>query len=260
MNLFVRDMERLTEAVLKLAGLVEEMIQAAIRSLCDRKPDLAQRVIRGDRIINRLEVRIEEDGLRILALYDPVAGDLRRVAAALKINHELERIADLAVGIARRALALAEDSRVIPIPKDLETMTVLAVAMVRESLDAFVDADADRSRTVIALDDEVDRCHRRVIDALKATMRVRPDRLDAGLHLCSAAGHLERIADHATNIAKAVVYLSEGTLIRHRDEGPSLARRAAATGGDDREPLGAGLPGLGVRPILRFQDFRFLMD
>ncbi|MEO6811957.1 MAG: phosphate signaling complex protein PhoU [Isosphaeraceae bacterium] len=214
-SLFVRDMKRLTTAVLKLAALVEEMIQASVRSLCDHDPVLARRVIRRDRIIDRMEVRIAEDCLRVLALHDPVASDLRRVIAVLKINNELERIADLAVSIAQRLLALDEDPQVVPIPEDMEVMTALVVEMVRGSLDALVETDAGRGRAVIALDDEVDHQHRQLIDKIKTMIRVRPDRLDAGLHLFSAAGHLERIADHATNIAEEVVYLKEGAIIRH---------------------------------------------
>ena len=148
----------------------------------------------------------------MLVLHDPVAGDLRRVTTALKINNELERVADLAVSIAERALALADDPRVIPIPEDLETMAGVVLAMVRDSIDAYVDAHAYLARAVITMDDEVDRRHRRIIDELKATMRARPDRLDAALHLFSAAAHLERIADHATNIAEEVIYLKEGTI------------------------------------------------
>lgn len=223
-SLFVRDMERLTGVVMKLAALVEEMIQTAVRSLCDHRPDLAHQVIRGDLVIDRLEVRIEKDCLRVLALHDPVAGDLRRVVAVLKINNELERVADLAVSVAQRTLALADDPQVIPIPEELESMTGLVVEMVRGSLDALVGADADRGRAVIALDDEVDRHHRRIIDELKAMIRARPDRLDAGLHLFSAAAHLERIADHATNIAEEVVYLKEGSIIRHHHEKATGAR------------------------------------
>jgi phosphate transport system protein len=214
-SLFVRDMERLTAAVLKLAALVEEMIQTSVRSLCDHDPALARRVIRGDRVIDRMEVRIAEDCLRVLALHDPVAGDLRRVIAVLKINNELERIADLAVSIAQRSLALDDGPQVVPIPEDMEAMTSLVVDMVHGSLDALVDVDAGQGRAVIALDDQVDHQHRQLIDKLKAMIRVRPDRLDAGLHLFSAAAHLERIADHATNIAEEVVYLKEGAIIRH---------------------------------------------
>lgn len=203
-SLFIRDMERLTSAPLKLAALVEEMIRASVRSRCDHDPALARRVIRGDRTIDRMEVRIAEDRLRVLALRDPVAGDLRRVIAVLKINNELERIADPAVvSIAQRSLALDDGPGVVPIPEDMEVMTGLVVDMVRGSLDA--PADVGRGRAVIALDDEVDHQQHRLIGKLKTMIRRR----------APGAAHLERIADRATNIAEEVVYLKEGAIIRH---------------------------------------------
>jgi phosphate transport system protein len=245
MNLFVRDMELLTGSILERAAIVEEGTHAAIRSLCDRKPDVAQQVVRGDAVIDRMEVRIEQDCLRMLVLHDPVAGDLRRVTTALKINNELERVADLAVSIGQRALALADDPRVIPIPEDLESMAGVVLAMVRDSIDAYVDAHADLARAAITMDDEVDRQHRRMIDELKAMMRARPDRLDTALHLFSAAAHLERIADHATNIAEEVIYLKEGAIIRHRKGEVGEARGPARAG---REPFPSGRRDRNSRP------------
>ena len=232
MKPFVRDMGLLTGSILELAALAEERIHAAIRSLCDRKPEAAQRVVRGDAVVDQMEVRIEEDCLRMLAPHDPVAGDLRRVTAVLKINNELGRAAELAVGIAERALALADDPRVIPIPEDLETMAGVVLAMLRDGIDAYAAADAYLARAVITMDHEVDRRHRRILDHLKAVMRARPDRLDAALELFSAAAHLERIADHATNIAEEVIYLKEATIIRHRtgDVGDARGPAQAARG------------------------------
>lgn len=242
MNLFARDMERLTGATLELAALVEEMIRSAIRSLCDRDAALAQQVVRGDAVIDQMEVLIEADCLRILALHDPVAGDLRRVVAVLKINNELERIADLAVSMAQRALDLAADASAVPIPEDLETMAERAAAMVRGSLDALVAGDARRAREVIAQDDGLDHLHRRVIGALKALMRARPEWLDAGLGLFAAAAHLERIGDHATNIAEEVVYLAEGTIIRHHRGEAAPARRGRAPTVRPAPRRGAAIP------------------
>lgn len=215
MRVFERELEQITASLLWLAGLVEERIGDAIRALCDRRPELAEAVIRGDEVIDWLEVRIELDCLQFLAKHDPIASDLRRVAAILKANHELERMADRAVSIAQRARALGDLPPVIPIPRELETMADEAVAMVRVGLDSFVEADAHRARSVIARDDEVDRLHRRAISALKVAMRDHPDAIDEGLHLFTAAGSLERIADHATNIAEEAVYLAEGAIIRH---------------------------------------------
>ena len=163
-NLFVRDMEPLTGSILELATLVEERIDAAVRSLCDRKPDVAQQVVRGDAVIDRMEVRIKEDCLRTLVMHDAVAGDLRRVTTVLKINNELGRVADLAVSIAQRVLALTDDPQVIPIPEELQRMAGLVLAMVRDSIDAYVNAHAYLARAVITMDDDVDRQHRRIID------------------------------------------------------------------------------------------------
>ncbi len=211
----------MTGAILRLAALVEEMIREAVRALCDARPELAEEVAGSEEAIDRLEVEIEEECLRILALYDPVAGDLRRVAAVLKVNHELERMADLAAGIARRTVALASECHVVPICEHLEEMAALAAEMVRGGIDALVDADAARARAVIALDDEADRLYLGIIDELKRMMRAGEDRLEAGLLLFSAAANLERIADHATNIAEEVVYMKEGVIIRHLDSAPT---------------------------------------
>lgn len=213
-------MERLTEATLKVAAVVEEMIREAVCSLCDARTDLAQRVLATESAVDRFEVEIEERCFRILALHDPVAGDLRRVTAALKVNLELERMADLTAGIARRAMALASSGPAVSMPEGMEEMAVLAAEMVRGSLDAFVDGDADRARVVIADDDAVDRRCREVIDELRLMMRSSEVGVDAGLALFSAAANLERIADHATNIAEEVVYQKEGLIIRHGHSAP----------------------------------------
>lgn len=226
MRRFDRDLDRITVAILRLATLVEERIFDAVRALCDRRPDLADGVIDGDVVIDQLEVCIEEDCLAFLAKHDPVAGDLRRIAAVLKVNHELERMADEAVSIAQRALALSGLPPTIPVPEELEAMTSQVVAMVRGSLDAFVDSDAAGACNVIDSDDDVDRSCRHLIDVTKEIIRKDPSALDVGLHLFSAASHLERIADHATNIAEEVVYLSVGSIIRHRhEEVPDDVRR-----------------------------------
>lgn len=217
MSQFVRDMERATARTLELAALVEEMIREAILALDALHVEAALRVIRRDEVIDRREVDLEEECLRMLALYGPVAGDLRRVATLLKVIHELERTADLAAGIARRALAIVSSCGRVAIPADLKAMASLAAAMVRGSLDALVAENPEAARAVILLDDQVDRLYRAIVDELKTLMRQGGDRLDAGLHLFSAAGHLERIADHATNIAEEVVYLRDGVIIRHQE-------------------------------------------
>jgi phosphate transport system protein len=210
-----RDMDNLQHDLLALAASVEEAIQKAIRALQERDTGLAQEVIAGDNQIDEEENLVEEEGLKMLALHQPVAIDLRRVAAALKINNELERMADLAEDIAERALALARPP-FIAIPEKLQRMTDLTALMVRESLDAFVNLDVRQARRVCRLDDEVDRFNRDIIDEIVHLMEGSPEMVLPGLSLFSATRHLERIADHATNIAEDVVYLAEGEIIRHR--------------------------------------------
>jgi phosphate transport system protein len=210
-----RDLDNLQRDLLQLAASVEDAIHKAIHSLKDRDAVLAEEVIEGDAQIDSDENHVEEECLKILALHQPVAVDLRRIAAALKINTELERMADLAEDIAERAERLAQ-LPVLPMPAKLQRMTDLTVSMVRQSLDAFVHLDARLARTVCRLDDEVDRYNHEIIDELIRTMKSSPEMVEPGLSLFSAVRHLERIADHATNIAEDVVYLAEGEIIRHR--------------------------------------------
>jgi phosphate transport system protein len=210
-----RDLDNLKQGLLTLAASVEEALHKAIRALQQHDARLAQEVIDGDNQIDEDENHIEEECLKILALHQPVAVDLRRIAAAMKINGELERMADLAEDIAERAVHLA-GLRAMEVPAKLQRMTDLTTSMVRQSLDAFVNLDARLARTVCRLDDEVDRYNTEIIAELIAAMRASPALVEAGLSFFSATRHLERIADHATNIAEDVVYLVEGEIIRHR--------------------------------------------
>ena len=212
-----RDLNSLHQDILGLASAVEEAINNAIRALRERDVELALQVIAGDDRIDQQDNRIEEECLRVLALHQPVAADLRRVAAVLKINTDLERMADLAVDIAERAQRLAELPPV-PVPEKLQRMTDQTTAMVRQSLEAFVNLDARLARQVCRLDDEVDRYNAEIIQELIGAMRASPEVIEPTLSLFSAARHLERIADHATNIAEDVIYLIEGEIVRHRPE------------------------------------------
>jgi phosphate transport system protein len=212
-----RDLENLQRDLLALAASVEDAIHTAIRALQERDADTAQDVIDGDTQIDQEENHIEEECLKMLALHQPVAVDLRRIAAALKINNELERMADLAEDIAERALHLAR-LPAIAMPEGLQRMTDLTTTMVRQSLDAFVNLDSRQARRVCRLDDEVDRYNSDIIQDLIARMRKSPELVEQCLSLFSATRHLERIADHATNISEDVVYLVEGTIIRHHPE------------------------------------------
>ncbi len=210
-----RDLDNLQRDILGMAASVEEAIHKAIRALQKRESGLAEQVIDGDSEIDQDENQVEEECLKILALHQPVAVDLRRITAALKINTDLERMADLAEDIAERALQLSR-LPLIPIPEKLQRMTDLTTAMVRQSLDAFVNLDVRLARLVCRLDDEVDRYNYDIIEDLVQLMQGSPEMVQPGLSLFSATRHLERIADHATNIAEDVIYLVEGEIVRHR--------------------------------------------
>lgn len=212
-----RDLEALERAILAQSSRVEEMIVKACQALIDRRADISDEVIANEREINVREVRIEEECLKILALHQPVAVDLRRTATVLKINSELERIADLAVNIAERTKALACYPQ-FEIPSKLERMSVRAADMVHDALDAFVDLDVQGSRDVCRRDDEVDELNRSIIDDLYEIMQTRSDLVEAATQVFSISRHVERIADCATNIAEDVIYLVEGEIARHHFE------------------------------------------
>lgn len=212
-----RDLETLQRRVLSLAAAVEQIVERSIRALFERDATLARTLMEADTPIDMEENVIEDECLKILALHQPVAVDLRRVATIVKINSDLERMADLAVNIAERVVALAQGPDV-PVPPTFRQMTDLTNTMVRDSLDAFVKLDVALAKRVCRLDDEVDRYNREIIDLVSNFMKQSPMNVDPGLHLFSAARQLERIADHATNIAEDVVYLVAGTIIRHHPE------------------------------------------
>ncbi len=212
-----RDLDTLEREILTQSALVEEMIRLACRGLCDRRKGVHSDLMRHEPQINRREVVIEEECLKILALHQPVAVDLRRVATVLKVNSDLERIADLTVNIGERADSLAEHLE-LAIPERVERMAHTAIEMVRDALDALVDLDVAVARRVCQQDDDVDLLNRQVIDEVCRTVRLNPAQIEPALHLFSASRHIERIADHATNIAEDVVYLVEGAITRHRHE------------------------------------------
>ncbi len=212
---FQRDLTFLQRDLIALAGEVEIAIHEAIRALRERKMSAARQVMDGDDAIDDAENRIEEECLKLLALHQPVAIDLRRITSALKINAELERMADLAEDIAERAINLVQLPE-IAFPSLLDRMTELTVGMVRQSIDAFVKLDAHLARVVCRLDDDVDQLNHDIIEDLIEMMEKNSAMVEAGLSLFSATRHLERIADHATNIAEIVIYLVEGEIVRHR--------------------------------------------
>jgi phosphate transport system protein len=210
-----RDMDRMHREILSLGAAVEDMIEKATAALCERSNSLAEEVVASDTSIDQQEVHIEEECLKLLALHQPVAVDLRRIAAVLKINNDLERIADLAVNVAERARSI-NGYQDFPIPDEMRTMANMAVRMVRNALDAFVHLDAESARTVLRMDSDVDALNVEVIELLSRIMQSTPAQVPPAMHCFSASRHIERIGDHATNIAEDVVYLVEGEIVRHQ--------------------------------------------
>jgi phosphate transport system protein len=210
-----RELDLLRHQLLSLFGIVEQMIGKAFRALRDRRNDLAREVIDSDESVDRREVSIEEECLKLLALHQPVASDLRWLTMVIKINSDLERMADLACNIAERALAL-NNYPLFPIPDDLQAMVREASTMVRQALDAFVDTDVAMAEKVIEADDIVDMLNRKVIDELQDRMKESPENVEPALHCFSAARHLERVADLAENLAEDVIFLVKGEIVRHR--------------------------------------------
>ena len=209
-----REIEKIKKAILSLCALVEEQVQLAVRALLERDAELAVRVEKRDAEIDHREVEVEEECLKALALHQPVASDLRLIVAVLKINSDLERIGDLAVNIARKAIAFSAQPP-MAIPFDLATMCQKTQAMLRDSIDSLVNLDAPQAHDVCARDNEVDRMKKENRKQAEELMRSEPERSAALLNLLAASRNLERIADHATNIAEDVIYMVEGRIVRH---------------------------------------------
>jgi phosphate transport system protein len=212
-----REIEHLKKKILGVGAMVEESIAKAIAAVIKRDAKLALEVVESDDVIDQSEVDVEEDCLKILALHQPVAIDLRFVVAVLKINNDLERMADHAVNIARRAEYLASYTNV-DLPPDLEVMLQKTQTMVRESLDALVQQDVELARKVFHGDNEVDQLNRQMHVLIQEQIRANPERVEQLIHQLSVSRQLERIADLATNVAEDVVYTVEGEIIRHRAE------------------------------------------
>ncbi|MBA4684093.1 MAG: phosphate signaling complex protein PhoU [Planctomycetes bacterium] len=203
--------------MLDMGGLVEKVSNQAITALQERDTELSAGVHELDLTIDQQEVKIEEECLKILALHQPVATDLRFVVCIMKVNNDLERMGDLAINIAERASYLSSHEP-LGVPLDFHRMAELAREMVKESLSALLNLDTDLARKVLAKDDEVDEINRQMFEILEEIMLKDPTTIRRAIHLLSASRHLERIADLATNIAEDVVFLVEGEVIRHLPE------------------------------------------
>ncbi len=212
-----REIDRLKRKILSLGAVVEQSLQQAVKSLRDRDTLLAMRVMKGDRVIDEREVEIEEDCQKILALHQPVAADLRFIIAVLKINSELERIGDATVNVCERAVYIQQYPRV-DVQFDFETMTERVQRMVRDSLDALVNMDSALAYDVIKSDDGVDELNREMYILVQDGIRRNPDQMEALIHHLGVARHLERIGDHASNIAEDAIYMVAGDIVRHRHE------------------------------------------
>jgi len=215
---YEQELAQLREQVLLMGAKVEEMIASAIRALVERDSALARRMIDYDRQINRLEVEVDDLCMRILARRQPVASDLRFITMALKLVTDLERIGDLGVNVCERVLELNEEPPLKPYP-GIESMADAALGMVREALDAFVAADAERAQAVLARDQVVDAFYSQIFRELLTYMMEDPRNIYRATRIQSIAKYLERIGDHATNLAEMVVFMVKGKDIRHLGRG-----------------------------------------
>jgi phosphate transport system protein len=208
------EIEKLKANILSLSAVVEEAVEKAMLATERRDPVMAQSVIQGDKRIDVLEVELEEECLKILALHQPVAMDLRFIIAVLKINNDLERIGDLAANLAERAIYLADHKEVAP-PPTLSELADKARSMLHKSLDALVNTDTALAIEVLKTDDEVDALHRAMYGRCQKRIEEKPTEVAGLFHWLSASRYLERIADQATNIAEDVIYMMDGEIIRH---------------------------------------------
>ncbi len=211
---FDDELQSLKEQILRMGGLAEEQVQGALRALVERDSTLARKIIENDRQVNTLDVAIDEDCLRLLALQQPTARDLRFITTAMKISTELERMSDLAENICERAIELNEEPQLKPYI-DIPRMANWALKMVKDALDAFVTHDAALARKVCMDDDFVDDLTHQLFRELLSFMLENPQTITRAIRITFIAKYLERIADHATNVAELVVYLVEGKIIRH---------------------------------------------
>ncbi len=211
---FQRELDQLKKRILALGAMAEDRVRMAVKAMENRDSELAERIISTDYEIDEAEMEIEEECLKILALHQPVAVDLRFLSAVIKINNDLERIGDEAVNIAQRVQIISKREK-LDISFDFSEMAEKTEEMLRTSLDAVVNLDLDLAVKVIVSDDEVDAFEKEAYDVIKKAIETHPDRVGHLINLLLISRHLERIADHAQNIAEEVVYMIEGEIVRH---------------------------------------------
>jgi phosphate transport system protein len=211
---FQKELVNIKKRILSLGALVEERVRMVTKAIDEKNADIANEVIRLDYEIDENEVEVEEECLKVLALHQPVAIDLRFLVAVIKINNDLERIGDQAVNIAQRVVSIAKRQEPV-FYFDYSDMVEKAASMLKMSLDALVNLDVDLAFKVVMMDDEVDGIQKEAYDQIKQVMKKSPDHVTYLINLLLISRHLERIADHATNISEEVIYLIEGEIIRH---------------------------------------------
>ncbi|MBK8478603.1 MAG: phosphate signaling complex protein PhoU [Opitutaceae bacterium] len=214
---FDSELDALRSHLVQMGEKSIEQVRLAVRAVVEGDPELARQVRAGDDVLDRLEVLIDEEGVRYMSLRNPVATDLRLVVVGMKAGHDLERVGDEANNIAKRALRLAGEAPLKPFVI-LPRMAAIAQEMLRDALDCFLQHDNDKALAVIRRDQEVDDLHRELYRELSIFMAEKPDTISRALELMFISKSIERIADHATNIAEEMVYLAKGEDIRHVDE------------------------------------------
>ncbi|MGI8960212.1 MAG: phosphate signaling complex protein PhoU [Bryobacteraceae bacterium] len=222
MRHFQQELEILKGKLLEMSALVETAVYRSVQGVVEKNEELAQQVLKNEARINQLEIEIDDMAISLLVLQQPVAADLRFVTAAIKINTDLERMGDLAVNIAESALSLMKEPVIRPLI-DIPHIAGLAQSMVRKALDAFVNRDTELARSVLASDDAVDNMRTANYHELISFMESNPQQISQALYLISVVRNLERIADHATNIAEDVLFLVKGIDVRHHNEQQTAA-------------------------------------
>jgi phosphate transport system protein len=211
---FAEELEELKQRLLVMGGLAEERLRAAVRALVERDPALMTDVVRGDEAVNSLHLEIDDRCFKLLALHQPMAVDLRSIVAAFKINSDLERVGDLAVNVAEAAERYVTHAPVKPLI-DLPRMADMARQMLHEALDAFVSRDVEAAQRVLTQDDVLDALKNQIFRELLTYMLGDPRKIEPGIDLILVSRHLERVGDHATNIAEDVIFIVEARDVRH---------------------------------------------